>query len=171
MYWDYFKYVSKHRWLVMLECFKMGLIWRGLLHDLSKYSPAEFRAYARWFKGPWGVKFRGIADIKPLPGQIAWQFNKRDFEHAWLHHQHCNPHHWNFWVEIRKGGIAWAIMMPEVYAKEMLADWCAMSKAFNNNVWDWYEQNSSNMILHPSTRERLEALIEIRRNAPKGVSK
>ena len=26
----------------MKHCFRIGLYWQGLMHDMSKYSPAEF---------------------------------------------------------------------------------------------------------------------------------
>ena len=34
--------INRHRRLVRKYCFRLGLIWQGLTHDLSKYSPAEF---------------------------------------------------------------------------------------------------------------------------------
>ena len=40
--WGHLKTVTKHRWLVMVHCFRVGLIWQGLTHDLSKFSPSEF---------------------------------------------------------------------------------------------------------------------------------
>ena len=36
------KTVHKHRKYVRKYCFRCGLYKRGLLHDLSKYSPTEF---------------------------------------------------------------------------------------------------------------------------------
>lgn len=38
----HFKTITKHRFLVMKYCFRCGLYWQGLIHDLSKYSPVEF---------------------------------------------------------------------------------------------------------------------------------
>ena len=38
----HFKTITRHRHLVMKNCFKAGIPVNGLLHDLSKYSPAEF---------------------------------------------------------------------------------------------------------------------------------
>ena len=32
--------INRHRRLVCKYCFRLGLIWQGLTHDLSKYSPA-----------------------------------------------------------------------------------------------------------------------------------
>lgn len=40
--WRHFKTITHHRLLVMINCFRIGLIRQGLSHDLSKYSPTEF---------------------------------------------------------------------------------------------------------------------------------
>ena len=37
------KTVKQHRKYVRQMCFKMGIPLRGLLHDLSKYSPTEMK--------------------------------------------------------------------------------------------------------------------------------
>lgn len=50
-YLKYLKYILKHKYYVAVECFKMGLIWRGLVHDLSKLRLSEFGAYANYFYG------------------------------------------------------------------------------------------------------------------------
>lgn len=44
--WGHFCTINHHKWLVMKHCFRLGLYWRGLTHDLSKYMPSEF-AYVR----------------------------------------------------------------------------------------------------------------------------
>ena len=33
--------VNRHRRMVRHYCFRLGLVWQGLTHDLSKYSPTE----------------------------------------------------------------------------------------------------------------------------------
>ena len=38
----HFKTITHHRHLVLRGCFRVGLYWQGLCHDLSKYSPTEF---------------------------------------------------------------------------------------------------------------------------------
>ena len=43
--------VTRHRHAVMRNCFKVGLVWQGLCHDLSKYSPSEFWAGAKYYQG------------------------------------------------------------------------------------------------------------------------
>ena len=49
--WQHFKTITRHRWLVRQGCFAVGLYWQGLTHDLSKYSPTEFRVGARFYQG------------------------------------------------------------------------------------------------------------------------
>ena len=39
---DHLHTVNTHRRLVRHYCWKLGLVWQGLTHDLSKYSPTEF---------------------------------------------------------------------------------------------------------------------------------
>jgi hypothetical protein len=43
--------VTRHRYLVMKGCFRVGLYRQGLLHDLSKFSPTEFMVGARYWQG------------------------------------------------------------------------------------------------------------------------
>ena len=45
--WAHLKTVHHHRALVRKYCFRLGLYWQGLTHDLSKYSPTEFWAGAK----------------------------------------------------------------------------------------------------------------------------
>ena len=45
--WQHFCTITKHKWLVLGGCFRVGLYWQGITHDLSKYSPVEFWNGAR----------------------------------------------------------------------------------------------------------------------------
>ena len=47
----HFKTVTHHKWLVLKGCFRLGLYWQGLTHDLSKYSPTEFLVGAKYYFG------------------------------------------------------------------------------------------------------------------------
>ena len=81
----HFKTITKHRFLVMKYCFKAGLYWQGLTHDLSKYSPAEFRVGARYFQGD-----RSPNDIER---------REKGYSAAWLHHKGRNKHHLEYWID------------------------------------------------------------------------
>ena len=43
--------VMCHRRKVIAHCAKAGILWRGLLHDLSKYSYTEFSQGVKYFTG------------------------------------------------------------------------------------------------------------------------
>ena len=53
-----FSNVFKHLWLVMkhkhrvfINCCKCGIAWRGIVHDLSKFSPTEFFESVKYYQG------------------------------------------------------------------------------------------------------------------------
>ena len=49
--WKHFVTITHHRMVVMAGCFRIGLFWQGLTHDLSKYSRVEFWNGARYYQG------------------------------------------------------------------------------------------------------------------------
>ena len=83
--WSHLKTITHHKWLVMTHCFRLGMYRQGLLHDLSKYSPAEFIAGCIYFAP-------GIS-----PHNIARQ--KVGYSAAWLHHKGRNKHHFEYWLD------------------------------------------------------------------------
>ena len=145
-HFQYASYVARHKWFV----FRAGLktkapIWRLLIHDWSKLTPSEWFPYVDRFYG--GYK------------------NDLQFNAAWLHHQHRNPHHWQHWVLREDDGDTFPISMPYQLVREMVADWMGAGRAITGKweVWNWYEENKDRMVLHSETRRSVEQLIsEIR---------
>ena len=45
------KTVLIHKWYVFKECVSCGIIWQGIIHDLSKFSFTEFISSAKYFQG------------------------------------------------------------------------------------------------------------------------
>jgi hypothetical protein len=88
-YLQYLWSVLRHKWFVMLECFKVGLIWRGITHDWTKFLPDEFIPYARHFYG----NNRGVSVPPDTDNPI-----ERAFIFAWNRHQKRHDHHWQFWL-------------------------------------------------------------------------
>ena len=43
--------ITKHRHKVISHCFKIGIGFQGLRHDLSKYSPSEFFCGVKYYQG------------------------------------------------------------------------------------------------------------------------
>ena len=71
--------INHHKYLVMKECFEVGLYKQGLLHDMSKYSPTEFIESSKYYTG----KHSPISEAKRENG----------YSKAWLHHKGRNKHH------------------------------------------------------------------------------
>lgn len=151
-YLKHFLTITKHKYYVGVECFKRGMYWQGLVHDLSKYSFVEFFTSARYFQGG-----------KSSP--IMAEKRERGYSIAWLNHKAKNKHHWIYWLD-RKDGVEIAVPMPEKYIQEMLCDYIGAGKAYSKGKWSpseplkyYNEVDSKKMILHPGTRERFEELL------------
>lgn len=153
----YLKYVIRHKWYVFIECCKLGIPWRGIVHDMSKLKPAEWLPYVNHFYGD-----------KPSPRDKTGAYNpllvRGDFDYAWLSHQHNNPHHWQYWILRGDAGWTKVMPMPDKYIREMVADWQGAGKAITgkNDATDWYKANKSKMELHQTTITRVEELLGIK---------
>ncbi len=150
----YLLYVLRHKWFVFIECCKLGIPWRGLLHDLSKFSPVEWGPYVETFYGS-----------KPSPRDASGAYDPSRvggaFDIAWLHHQHCNPHHWQWWVLRGDEDAQKVLSMPLIYLKEMLADWRGAGRAQGKpDTAGWYRKNKNKMVLHPESRAWIEARLD-----------
>jgi hypothetical protein len=144
----YLKYVIRHKWFVLRACRKTGTsLWRGLIHDLSKFRPSEWGPYVRTFYAPDGSK----------------QYKEtEEFAVAWNLHQKRNKHHWQAWLLTWDRGETVALRMPDKYVREMVADWIGAGLAITGKVevCQWYEKNKTKMILHPDTRTKVETLLK-----------
>ena len=165
IYTRYLWYVLRHKWFVMLACFRGGLFWRGITHDLSKLRPSEFFPYARHFYGD-------ISKGRDKTGAYdPTQTNNPEFERAWLHHQRRNDHHWQYWVEAP--GYAFTVThkdryercqkvheMPIAAIEEMVCDWKGAGRAQGKpDTAGWYKVNGPKMMLEDSTRRLVENLL------------
>ena len=114
------------------------------LHDVSKYLPDEYKAYDDYFYGA------------EKTDQV-----KKDFDYAWLHHIHNNPHHWQYWVLINDQDGTYPLEMPERYVYEMIADWWSFSHKVGNLrlIFDWYNDHKYTMILNTNTRKLVEDIL------------
>ena len=143
----YLKYVLRHKWYVFVECCKTGDFWRGFMHDMSKFLPSEWNAYAEYFYGK---------ELTVTP--LMRDYRKDKFDKAWLKHLHRNPHHWQYWMLQNDSDGLELLEMPEDYMREMLADWRGASRAikgFDDTV-NWYIANKDKMQLHLGTRVWIE---------------
>ena len=120
-------------------------------HDESKYSKEEYDAYdAYFYPKPLTNKSEASKYLRNLKID-------RDFDYAWLHHLHNNPHHWQYWVLNNDDGTKTALDMPLKYIKEMLADWAAFSYIQGENkLIEWYNNNRDKQVMSKLTRERVK---------------
>lgn len=166
-YIEYLKYLIRHKYFVTKACFKVGLYYRGLMHDISKFRPSEFIPYAKFFYNSDGSK-KQIRDktgyYKPDDtGDI-------NFDFAWLLHQKRNDHHWQWWILPKDDGTIKAFPMLIDALNEMICDWKGAGQAqgistndpldYYKEVREWYKVNKSKMIFHPKTRDYIENTIE-----------
>ena len=110
----HFCLIWRHKVKVLRHCASCGLLWQGLVHDLSKFSPTEFIESARYYQGnrsPIGVCRRA-----------------RGVSRAWLHHKGRNKHHIEYWLD---GDCPVTPMMPYRYAVECVCDKLAATKIYN----------------------------------------
>jgi hypothetical protein len=140
---QYAKYVARHKWFVFQAGMKTGApLWRLIIHDWSKLTPAEWNPYVKYF--------------------YTEDKDQESFDKAWLHHQHHNPHHWQHWLLREDDGPLNTLVMPKDLVREMVADWMGAGRAITGKweVRSWYEKNAHNILLHSTNREQVETLLE-----------
>ena len=74
--WSHFKTITQHRHAVIRNCRRAGILFQGLFHDLSKYSPSEFI--------PGAMHYQGTRSPKEGEG------DEYGFSYAWMHHKGWN---------------------------------------------------------------------------------
>ena len=150
----HFKTITKHRHVVIKHCFKAGILWQGLRHDLSKYSPAEFMPGAKYYVG-----FRS-------PNEGEREQNGHSL--AWLHHKGRNKHHFEYWTDYNtKSKVVEPVKMPMKYVAEMFCDRVAAGKIYlgddytNNNPIEYFARGNAKKSMHPETAKLLEGWLEM----------
>ena len=145
-YVKYFVTICKHKWYVFIECCKLGIIWQGIIHDMSKFYPSEFIASAKYFNG---------------------DKNDIEYQHAWLHHKGHNKHHWGYWVDWNsETGEYILINIPLKYLKEMYADFVGASKAYNKGNFDnsepyrYFTSKCNGWVMDSKSKNYLKGLLE-----------
>ena len=115
----HFNLINKHRYKVFKLCCKAGIPFRGLVHDLSKYSPTEFFESVKYYEG----SYSPIRNCKKENG----------YSNAWLHHKGRNKHHYEYWYD-HKSPISCPIM-PYKYVVEMICDSLAAGMIYQGKKW------------------------------------
>ncbi len=155
-WWEHLKTISKHKLLVMKNCFAVGLYKQGLLHDLSKYSPTEFLIGAKYYQGT-----RSPNDAER---------EDKGYTTSWLHHKGRNKHHLEYWMDYsldRSNANLVGMPMPKEYIIEMFCDRVAACKIYNKEKYydgqpyDYYMKGRASKLLHPESRKTLEKYLKM----------
>lgn len=148
----HFATITKHRHYVALHCFKAGIGFQGLLHDMSKYLPSEFIPGAKYYQG---VRSPNEAEREDI-----------GYSSAWMHHKGRNKHHFEYWTDYNPvSKKVLPVKMPRRFLAEMFCDRVAASKnyagkAYNNNFpLSYFLRGKSIRTIHPETSDELEALL------------
>ncbi len=143
----HFKTITRHRNLVILHCLKAGILWRGLMHDLSKYSPTEFLA---------GIKH--YTDGTRSPNEKEREL--LGYSPAWMHHKGRNRHHFEYWNDYNPNEKkVMPVPMPMPFFKELICDRVAASKIYqgknytNQHPLNYYLKGDANRFIAPQTSD------------------
>ena len=151
-FWGHLKTVNRHRALVRKHCFRLGLYWQGLTHDLSKYSPTEFCRSIKYYQG-----FRSPNDQERLENGVSL---------SWLHHKGRNRHHFEYWIDYclkPEGGVYMGgCKMPKKYVAEMFCDRIAACRVYQGDkytdasAYDYYQHSKGHIIINADTSALLD---------------
>ena len=142
-YLKYFKTICIHKWYVFIECCKLGIVWQGIIHDVSKFSPQEFFASARYYNG---------------------DGNNYEYQLAWLHHKGHNKHHWEYWIDFSREGVVPA-KMPTRYVVEMFCDRVAATMVYRGENFDvsapldYYNKTHGYYVIHQETDAMIKDML------------
>lgn len=147
-FWGHLSTVTRHRHRVIAHCARAGILWQGLRHDLSKYSPTEFWQGVKFFDGTHSP----TEDERRTLG----------YSLAWMHHKGRNRHHYEYWVDIDPVTRLYApVEMPIADTAEMFADRVAASRVYRGENYrdsdplDYFLRGHAKDIMHPATTARL----------------
>ena len=141
----HFILITEHRWVVFKLCCKIGLPWRGLVHDLSKYSPTEFWESVRYYEG----NRSPIVSTKQDKG----------YSEAWLHHKGRNKHHSEYWIDMNAPEKT--PVMPYVYTAEMICDKLSAGIVYQGKNWnkgyplEYWKKEREKIFINEKVKEML----------------
>ncbi len=151
-FFGHLKTIMIHRHKVLVHCIKAGIVWRGLCHDLSKFSPTEF-----------------IPGVKYYQGTRSPNESEREeigYSSAWMHHKGRNRHHFEYWTDYNpKTKKMEPVRMPDDFIYEMFCDRVAASKTYNKKKYndsmplEYFMHAKQRRIIEKETAEKLEMLL------------
>ena len=155
----HFILINRHRFLVFKLSVKAGIPFRGLIHDLSKYSPIEFFESVKYYNG------------KKSP--ISFAKKENGYSKAWLHHKGRNKHHFEYWYD--PVAPTKTPTIPYKYTVEMICDTLAAGMIYKGKDWyqgyqlEYYEKRKDKEYINNDIKKVLEDVY--RQVSKKGINK
>ena len=119
--------ITRHRHKVMYHCLRCGILWQGMRHDLSKYSPTEFLPGARFYLG----------DRSPTEGERR----EYGYSKAWMHQAVEMP------LKYVKEMFCDRVAAGKIYLDD---------KYTNDNPIEYFLKGNAKTSMHPNTAKLLE---------------
>lgn len=161
--WKHFITITHHRLVVMEGCFRIGLIWQGLTHDLSKYAAVEFWNGAKYYQGNRSPNTAERED--------------KGYSEAWMHHKGRNPHHYEYWTDMNRATRNYeSVIMPRKYLAEMVMDRRAACKIYQKGDYhpgsalDYFMKSRERELMHPETSRQLQYILTMLRDKDEKVT-
>ena len=155
--WQHFATITKHKVLVMDGCFRVGLYWQGITHDLSKYSPTEF--------------FRGVHYFQGTRSPNTAEREEKGYSEAWMHHKGRNKHHYEYWTDLNRETRRYeSVPMPRKYLVEMVMDRRAACIVYQGKDYQpgsaltYLEKSIERNLMHPETQRQLIYILTMLRD-------
>ena len=153
----HFNTITAHHMRVLEGCFRVGLYWQGLTHDLSKYSVTEFWRGARYYQG--------------TRSPNAEEREEKGYSEAWMHHKGRNRHHYEYWTDINPHSRRYEpVEMPRKYLVEMVMDRRAACKTYQGKNYhpgselEYLERSRERLEMHPETLHQLTYILTMLRD-------
>lgn len=153
-FWQHFATITRHRMLVLVGCFRVGLYWQGLTHDLSKYTPTEFLIGARYYQG--------------TRSPNAAERQEKGYSEAWMHHKGRNRHHYEYWTDMNRETRCYeSVQMPIRYLIEQVMDRRAACIVYQGkdytdaSAYNYFMASRERELMHAENRKQLEFLLDM----------
>ncbi len=153
-FFKHLKTVLRHKYWVGYYCFKFGLYFQGIIHDMSKFSPVEFFESVKYYTGTYSP----VDKCKSING----------YSMAWFHHKGRNKHHWEYWTDDFEKGVI-PKKMPLKYVIEMFCDFLGAGISYSGGIdkfdvkgeYDWWKNKRKVAILHKDVLATLDLLFDL----------
>lgn len=109
------------------------LIANGYIHDASKFH---------------GIEWEHMV----VGHETSEEGAKMKLKLAVQHHNRTNPHHPEYWGDVR--------LMPRLYLAEMVADWKARSEEFGTSLRDWIDDQATKRFTFSKGEKVYEEIME-----------